>query len=281
MLALAAGADLLCIGADVRRRARSSSVAADIAAADRPAGALAGARVEEAAARRPGARPTGPGPRPSPRPRIDPRLGYAAARRAVRVEGIGQPGSRRRSWSSSSRPSTIAEGRVPWGLGPHLNGTEQMPASWPTTSTRRGAHPGRAGGRPIVLVGPAHPPLPGARDAGRAAGRARTRWRSSRWAGRRRGGRPARGRSSPPTAPATPTAAPPPRSSACAPDAWPTAARLPRATLPRPGPRALLERVQHCRTLRDDRKLNAFEKGARPWTTRSGCTCLPRASASA
>ena len=46
-----------------------------------------------------------------------PSLGYAAARRAVRVEGVaGRPGAGR-WWSQLESGHSIAEGRVPWGLG--------------------------------------------------------------------------------------------------------------------------------------------------------------------
>ncbi|MFI7609178.1 glycoside hydrolase family 3 protein [Micromonospora sp. NPDC049366] len=144
---LAAGADLLCIGAKVDAEL-VERVAAEIVAALGD-GRLERARVEEAAGRAAalaawtrtaGRAPTGGG--------TD--LGYAAARRAVRVEGV---------LGELSRPlvvqlyaaSTMAEGRVPWGLGPHLADVEEIrvvAAEADPESLRR-----LAGDRPIVLVG--------------------------------------------------------------------------------------------------------------------------------
>ena len=119
--ALAAGADLLCIGAEVDAEL-VERVAAEIvgALAD---GRLDRARVEEAAGRTAalaawtraaGATPAAP---------TD--LGYAAARRAVRVEGV-LTGLDRPLVVQLHAASTIAEGRVPWGLGPHLDGAEEL-----------------------------------------------------------------------------------------------------------------------------------------------------------
>ena len=85
MLALAAGADLLCIGADVDA-ALVEEVAAEIVAAvgDGRLRAGAGSRRRPAAYRRAGRLDRGAR---AARPRRDAELGYAAARRAVRVEG--------------------------------------------------------------------------------------------------------------------------------------------------------------------------------------------------
>jgi beta-N-acetylhexosaminidase len=144
--ALAAGADLLCIGADVDY-ALVEAVAAEIMAAvgdDR----LPAHRLEEAAARTAALatwtrRPTAPPP-------TDAALGYAAARRAVRVEGslveIDQP-----LVVQLESGYSIAEGRVPWGLKPHLNGTEQVTVVAAEASPEAIAD--RAGSRPIVVVG--------------------------------------------------------------------------------------------------------------------------------
>ncbi len=49
-----------------------------------------------------------------------------------------------------SATSTIAEGRVPWGLGPHLNGTEQIRVVAASSSADEIL--ARAGGRPLVIV---------------------------------------------------------------------------------------------------------------------------------
>lgn len=155
--ALDAGADLLCIGADVDA-ALVEEVAAEIVAALLD-GRLATARVEEAAAR---ADALAAWTRASATAEtIATNLGYAAAKRAVRVEGV---------LSGLDSPlvvqlvsaSTIAEGRVPWGLGPHLDGTEQLPVV--ATETGPAALAELAGGRPIVLVGRHVHRLPGAAE---------------------------------------------------------------------------------------------------------------------
>jgi beta-N-acetylhexosaminidase len=144
--ALAAGADLLCIGADVDY-ALVEAVAAEIVAAvadDR----LPAHRLEEAAART-AALATWTR-RPAAPPPADAALGYAAARRAVRVEGslveIDQP-----LVVQLESGYSIAEGRVPWGLKPHLNGTEQVTVVAAEASPEAIAD--RAGSRPIVVVG--------------------------------------------------------------------------------------------------------------------------------
>ncbi|QOC93183.1 glycoside hydrolase family 3 protein [Micromonospora craniellae] len=152
--ALAAGADLLCIGAKVDADLVETVVAEIVAAlAD---GRLDRARVEQAAGRvaalaawtrtdRPDATaPDG--------------LGYAAARRAVRVEGI-LAGLEGPLVVQLHAHSTIAEGRVPWGLGPHLDGTEEIRVV--ATEADPEALRRRAGTRPIVLVGRHLHRLPG------------------------------------------------------------------------------------------------------------------------
>ncbi|MET7750270.1 glycoside hydrolase family 3 N-terminal domain-containing protein [Micromonospora sp. NPDC005367] len=153
--ALAAGADLLCIGAKVDAEL-VEQVAAEIVEALGD-GRLDRARVEQAAGRaatlaawtRVANRlPTGGG--------TD--LGYAAARRAVKIDGV---------LTDLDRPlvvqlhaaSTIAEGRVPWGLGPHLAGTEEVRVVAAETDPAALRH--LAGDRPIVLVGRRLHQLPG------------------------------------------------------------------------------------------------------------------------
>ncbi|NBE81753.1 glycoside hydrolase family 3 N-terminal domain-containing protein [Micromonospora rubida] len=155
--ALAAGADLLCIGCEVDA-ALVERVAAEIvdALVD---GRLDRARVEEAAGRTAAlAAWTRPAGTPPPAPTD---LGYAAARRAVRVEGditgLGRP-----LVVQLHTASTIVEERVPWGLGPHLAGLEEMrvvAAEADPASLR-----GLAGARPIVLVGRHLHRLPGVPD---------------------------------------------------------------------------------------------------------------------
>lgn len=155
--ALAAGADLLCIGARVDA-GLVEQVAAEIGTALTD-GRLERARVEEAAGRTAELatwpRSTGAADTPPAE------LGYAAARRAVRVEGtltgLGRP-----LVVQLHASSTIAEARVPWGLGPHLTGVEQLrivaTATNPVTLCRIAGH------RTIVLVGRRLHLLPGAAD---------------------------------------------------------------------------------------------------------------------
>ncbi|MEV2239867.1 glycoside hydrolase family 3 N-terminal domain-containing protein [Micromonospora sp. NPDC049891] len=152
--ALAAGADLLCIGAKVDAEL-VEQVAAEIVAALGD-GRLERARVEQAAGR---SAELAAWTRTAGHTAVNPTdLGYAAARRAVRVEGV-LAGLDRPLVVQLHASSTIAEGRVPWGLGPHLNRTEQIrvvAAETDPADLRR-----RAGDRPIVLVGRHLHRLPG------------------------------------------------------------------------------------------------------------------------
>jgi beta-N-acetylhexosaminidase len=146
VLALAAGADLLCIGARVNLEL-VEAIAAEIAAgvAD---GRLTLTRLEDAAQR--AADLAAWTRRPITRATSDAEVGYAAARRAVRVEG---------SVADLPEPlvvqlvsgHSIAEGRVPWGLRPHVNGIEQL--SVVAAEASAGALAEQAGARPIVIVG--------------------------------------------------------------------------------------------------------------------------------
>ena len=157
VLALAAGSDLLCIGAEVDHALVEATAAEIVAAAGD--GRLPRRRLEEAAERvaalaawtRTGER-GGAG---------DPAIGYAAALDAVDVEGstagLGAP-----MVVQLESESSIAVGRVPWGLGPHLNGTEVVrvvPSEVDAAALRT-----RAGERPIVFVGRNVHRLPGARE---------------------------------------------------------------------------------------------------------------------
>jgi beta-N-acetylhexosaminidase len=144
--ALAAGADLLCIGARVDR-ALVSAIATEIVVAVGD-GRLPLSRLEDAYART--AAMATWAATPGTPPGHDEGLGFAAARRAIRVEG---------SLVELAAPLvvqlvsgySIAEGKVPWGLAPHLDGTEQVEVIAAEASPEDLAD--RAGARPIVVVG--------------------------------------------------------------------------------------------------------------------------------
>jgi beta-N-acetylhexosaminidase len=146
VLALAAGADLLCIGAEVDEPL-VEAVAAEIVAALGD-GRLPVSRVEEAA-ERVASLSKWVGER-SRSVWEDSRLGYPAALGAVRVEGsldqLGPP-----LVVQLESESSIAAGRVPWGLGPHINGTELLRVLAQDTDAETLRN--RAGPRPIVFVG--------------------------------------------------------------------------------------------------------------------------------
>ncbi|MEV4538460.1 glycoside hydrolase family 3 N-terminal domain-containing protein [Asanoa sp. NPDC049518] len=144
-LALAAGADLLCIGADIDAPLVEET-AAEIVAAIQD-GRLDPARVEEAAERTAAlAAWTAPA---APTEKAADDLGYDAARRAVRIEGDPLVGAEPLVIELAAT-STIAEGRVPWGLRGHVDGVEQIRAVAATTGADELL--ARAGGRPIVVV---------------------------------------------------------------------------------------------------------------------------------
>jgi beta-N-acetylhexosaminidase len=138
--ALRAGADLLCLGADVDAALVEQVVEAVVAAVF--AGDLPVARVEQAAGRT--AALAAWTPRHPARTR--PQLGYEIARRAVRVEGSLPAG--RPLVVQLESGSSIAEGRVPWGLAPHLPDVVQATAASVTVEGLRQL----AGDRPIVIV---------------------------------------------------------------------------------------------------------------------------------
>jgi beta-N-acetylhexosaminidase len=144
-LALAAGADLLCIGADVDADLVEESAAEIVAAIQQ--GRLSLARVEEAAERTAAlAAWTSPAEPTEPAPES---LGYDAALRAVRVEGDPVVGGVPFVIELAAT-SSIAEGRVPWGLAGHVDGAETIRAV--AATTRADELLARAGGRPIVVV---------------------------------------------------------------------------------------------------------------------------------
>jgi beta-N-acetylhexosaminidase len=146
VLALAAGADLLCVGA------RVSLDLVELVAAEIVAGVADGrlvlSRLEEAAERT--AALASWTQRVVPPRQHDAGLGYAAARRAVRVEGsLGELAGPLVVQLESGH--SIAEGRVPWGLRPHLNGTDVVSVVAADASPAALAE--QAGSRPIVVVG--------------------------------------------------------------------------------------------------------------------------------
>jgi beta-N-acetylhexosaminidase len=155
VLALAAGCDLLCIGAAVDATLVEATASGIVdAILD---GRLPLTRVEEAAERVAALSEwTSTGGRGG-WDAAD--LGYLAARGAVRVEGSldGITGPLVVQLESES---SIAAGRVPWGLGPHLGGTEQLRVL--PTEVGAAQLRARAGDRPIVFVGRNVHRLPGA-----------------------------------------------------------------------------------------------------------------------
>ncbi|MEV6690514.1 glycoside hydrolase family 3 N-terminal domain-containing protein [Micromonospora sp. NPDC051196] len=152
--ALAAGADLLCIGAKVDADLVEQVAAEIVTAMDD--GRLALSRVEQAAGRAAElaawTRAAGPASGASGQ------LGYAAARRAVRVEGV-LTGLTHSLVVQVHARSTVVQGRVPWGLGPHLNGTESIQVVAAEADPQQLCR--LAGDRPIVLVGRHLHRLPG------------------------------------------------------------------------------------------------------------------------
>jgi len=155
VLALGAGSDLLCIGAEVDAALVEATVAEIVAAVGD--GRLAMARLEEAAAR---VEALSEWTRQASLVGMpEPEIGYPAALGAIRVEG-SIDGLAAPLVVQLESASSIAVGRVPWGLGPHLDGTEQLrvlPREVSFTDLRA-----RAAGRPIVFVGRNLHRLPGA-----------------------------------------------------------------------------------------------------------------------
>jgi beta-N-acetylhexosaminidase len=155
--ALTAGADLLCVGAKVDLDLVEAIVSEIVDAVGD--GQLPLSRLEDAVARTAAMAAWAATPRSRPAP--DESLGLSAARRAVRIEG---------SLAELARPlvmqlvsgHSIAEGRVPWGLRPHLDGTEQLEVVAAESTPAEIA--AAAGGRPIVVVGRHTHRLPASRD---------------------------------------------------------------------------------------------------------------------
>ena len=157
--ALAAGNDLLCLGSRVDAELVEESVAEILAGVE--AGWLPLSRVEEAAERVAGLATWTAAARAA-QPAED-GIGYPAAQRAVKVEGslagLGVPLIVQVLESEAEVNIAVGPG-VPWGLGPHINGTEQVHIA--SQSASPAALRAAAGTRPIVVVGRNLHRLPGA-----------------------------------------------------------------------------------------------------------------------
>jgi beta-N-acetylhexosaminidase len=154
--ALAAGADLCCLGPDNDADLVEACVAAVVAAIE--AGTLAAERVADAAARVAALRgslavvPDGRDPDAWLRVAA---TGAAAARRAMRIDGAPPVPLRGAHVVELDRPANIAAGNVPWGIAGALAALD------PSTSTSRVAEGDDAAvagalaaatGRPLVVV---------------------------------------------------------------------------------------------------------------------------------
>jgi beta-N-acetylhexosaminidase len=180
VLALAAGADLLCLGARVTPELVEAVVCEIVAAvhdgrlpesrlldaASRVRSlALAAAMTGRSAARAPAVTKesgTGGGRQQTlsdeAHLRVDVDLGRNAARRAISVDGI-LPDLSAALFVQFSTSATIAEGRVPWGLVPHVvDGIAVDPATSP------GKIASIARDRPLVIVARNLHRLRGARE---------------------------------------------------------------------------------------------------------------------
>jgi beta-N-acetylhexosaminidase len=120
VLAVLAGTDLLCLGREQDWRMYADVRAALVAAV--ASGRMPGGRLEEAASRvaelrawTAGAGPAGSGEAGSGEAGSE-EVGLAAARRAVRVDGVPQP-LRQPLVVEIVPPANMAAGPVPWGLG--------------------------------------------------------------------------------------------------------------------------------------------------------------------
>lgn len=150
--ALVAGADLLCIGSQVDAALVEQVAAAIVAAVQH--GELPLTRLEEAAERSAALATTvttTAGSATAAAPAVPMHIGELAvriARDAILVEGTLPPLADALVVQLEA-PSTIAAGRVPWGLVNHLAGAESVdPAGINATSLRQ-----QADQRPVVVVG--------------------------------------------------------------------------------------------------------------------------------
>lgn len=160
--ALLAGSDLVCVGGKVDQELVEASIT-EVAAAVRE-GWLPTARLEDAAERVAALSrwtvAAGAGERSTAATTAGAGgIGYGAARRAVRVEGSLPGLSSPLVVQMAEKDVNMAVGDVPWGLGPHINGTEQLQVSadTPVDDVRAAA-----GTRPIVVVGRNLHRVPGA-----------------------------------------------------------------------------------------------------------------------
>jgi beta-N-acetylhexosaminidase len=161
--ALAAGVDLLCLAGQCDQALIEETVTEIALAVD--AGLLPVTRLEEAAgrvaelsawaaeaARTEGGADDGIGyPAAQTESGGDDGIGYPAAQRAVRVEGSLTGLDSPLVVQMVDTELNIAAGRVPWGLGPHINGTPQVQVPLQDASAERVRE--LAGSRPIVVVG--------------------------------------------------------------------------------------------------------------------------------
>jgi len=148
-LALAAGADLLCIGADVDE-ALVEAIVADVITAVED-GRLSLTRLEEAAARAAELAAWAAPPAAVTHAVTGTGLGLVAARRAITVEGVLPPLAGALVVQLESA-STIAEGPVPWGVHPHV-APNVTPIRATATATSAAQLRAAAAGRPIVVAG--------------------------------------------------------------------------------------------------------------------------------
>lgn len=143
--ALQAGADLLCIGADVDLALIEKITASIVEALED--GTLKLDRVQEAATRCDALAAWTMGSTPA---QMSPNIGYEAAKRAVEIQG-SLAGFEAPFMVQLISGYTIAEGKVPWGLAPHLNGTPQLIVDAEGTTADELIK--AAEGLPIILVG--------------------------------------------------------------------------------------------------------------------------------
>ncbi|HEX2418353.1 MAG TPA: glycoside hydrolase family 3 N-terminal domain-containing protein [Micromonosporaceae bacterium] len=116
--ALAAGADVLCIGAKVDADLMATTAAAVVAAVRE--GRIPTSRLEQAVERTTALAATPPASGPGISPAQAFHLAVSAARRALRVEG-SLPRLDGPLLVQIDSPATIAAGELPWGIAPYLD----------------------------------------------------------------------------------------------------------------------------------------------------------------
>jgi beta-N-acetylhexosaminidase len=146
--ALLAGTDLLCLAGQCDQELVEETIAEIVAAVD--AGWLPVARIEEAAGRVAELSAWGMAAARTGADAED-GIGYPAARRAVRVEGSLTGLQSPLIVQMMDAEVNIAAGRVPWGLGPHLNGRQHLQVAAQSASPEQVL--AMAGARPIIVVG--------------------------------------------------------------------------------------------------------------------------------